>query len=84
LQARPGAQVTLRYEGKDLRVSAILYWDGVECGWAELGPGAEKECSVPPGVIRVECGLLGREAFEVRELTLGAGEHGSIVFGKEK
>ena len=84
LRARPGAQVIVRCEGEGDSAFLTFSSDGVECGWDGVASGSETTRFVPAGSIRVKCHRLGIETPEVKELTLGVGEHGIVVFGEKK
>jgi hypothetical protein len=83
LEARPGATLRLRYEGDQTRGSFSVRLGGAMVTSGQVERGAVSSNTVPAAAIRVECSWQGREAPEVHEMTLAAGEERELAFGAD-
>ena len=81
LEARPGARLLVRYAGSQPYVHFRAELDGTIVAADRIQTGSQFRSTVPAGTIRVECYWPEREAPEVHEFALAAGEEKELVLG---
>jgi hypothetical protein len=80
----PGAEVRIKYAGKDGYIHYRIASDGVTVAGDGVPAGGSSETPVPAGRLVIECMRMGSDqewTVETQEIDLAVGEEKELVFG---